>query len=325
VTESVLSDSELAALSAVAEQFEEPPGHHGDYGVFDFAAREAGVLRQMSLLPAMHQRHAEQLGVSLAEAFGLRFSATAVAPRMISYGDLVMSLEDDVALMSFRLGPLRGTSYLACPASLLSVLVNQFFGGSADVPTVARRRKNLSPGEQRMAVLFGQRILESLRESWSERLELEPADLLVLPNIDKLAAEPADNQAVNLEINLTDSGDWSGVLRLLIPFPAIEPFKQRLAKAPARQEPAAGGAWRAALEEHLPAVPLGLTAELIRFDMTLGEILRLQQGMTLPFEMPDNVAVYLEDLAVGEGSYGSNNNRKAVRIQSFGSRTRGGA
>lgn len=325
MSDSVLSDSELAALSAVAEQFEGTAGHDGDYGVFDFAAREAGVLRQMSLLPAIHQRHAEQLGLSLADAFGLRFSATAVAPRMISYGDLVMSLEDDVALMSFRLSPLRGTSYLACPASLLSVLVNQFFGGSADVPAVARRRQNLSPGEQRMAVLFGQRLLASLREAWSERLELEPTELVVLPNIDKLAAEPSDNQAVNLEINLNDGGDWSGLLRVLIPFPAIEPFKQRLAKAPARQESSAGSTWRAALEEHLPAVALGLTAELTRFDMTLAEILRLQPGSTLPFEMPENVAVYLEDLPVGEGSYGSNNNRKAVRIQSFGSRARGGA
>jgi len=314
MTTGVLTDSELEALAEIAEQFHHAPPDVGEYRLIDFAARETGVLRQMTLLSVMHQRHAEQLGAQLADAFGLRFSVTADAPRLTSFGDLFMALESDPAVLSVCLKPLRGVCYIVCPADLLSLLVNQLFGGGANHPPGQRSRKGLTPGEQRLSELLGERVLHSLTRAWNEKLVLAPEQLTALPNTDKLAAEPTENLALNLDLSLS-CDDWQGVVQLIIPFASIEPFKQRLSQAILPVDQASGdGIWAESLSEHLPAVHMLICAQLTGMELSLGEILTLRTGTLLPLELPDTVTVTVESEPYCSGHYGRSKGKKAIKI-----------
>ena len=144
----------------------------------------------------------------------------------------------------------------------------------------------------------------------------KPDAMEVQPNTDKLAAEPTDNQVLVLQLNIATGDDWSGSLQLVIPFSAIEPFKQRLAKS-TQQTTEGPGAWSEVLEARLPSLQLGVSVELSQLELSLAETLALRVGHILPLKMPETVKIRLEDLPIAEGEYGSSNGLKAVKIASI--------
>ncbi|MFV0277690.1 MAG: flagellar motor switch protein FliM [Parahaliea sp.] len=313
MSSAVLSESELATLAEVAEQFDHAEQSDGEYRLFDFSSREAGVLRQMTLLPSMHQRHAEQLGNILNRTFSSGFSVTSNEPRTKNYGDLLMSLPEEVGLLGVNIAPVRGLCYLAFPAALLSILVDRFFGGDPKAPVTVRKRKMLTPGEERISELLGQCVLDGMLPAWAERLALKPEPLVVLPNTDKLAAEPVDNKTLCLEFHLA-VGDWEGEVCLAIPFAGIEPFKKQLAKVTSGSTPSLPSAWRETLEQEISGMPVVMSVELATLKMTLGEALKLHKGMVLPLDMQSSVSARVENHQIGRGEYGSHQGRKAIRI-----------
>lgn len=326
--EEVLTEDELDALMDSVE--EETPGagtatgldasDDGQYRRVDFAAREQSLLRQFTALTPLMERQAELLTAILEDGYSIEFAVRAQAPALVTVADLTASLERAVAVTTCRLNPLPGHCFTVAPASLLSFIVNAYFGGG--MLEADPSRDALTPTEVRIAERLAEQQLGTLLTTWQDKLPLESTDLMTLGVPDRLEMLPTTDVLLRLTHTLS-VGRFEGKADILIPFAALEPFQARFAPPRREQERVTTDSWEPVLRRELPGIEVELAAVLSARAVSLAELLDLKPGAILPLAPPEQVSLQVENATLAEGRYGSFEGLKAVQLQRLGNLERG--
>lgn len=312
----VLSEGEIDALMERVEDAGNEPatGDDGQYRRFDFSARERSLLAEFTKLPGLLERQAEALGDALADAFALEFIVAPQPPALTTAADALASLERHVAISNASVSPLEGQAFVVAPATLLSFIVNEYFGGSRNTIPDPASRGAPTPSELRLAERLAQQMFESLKNSWEEQLALEFGDLQTLGVPDRLDALPPGELLLRLEFALS-GGDQSSSLQLLLPFAPMEPYRERFAPPRGVDEKAPQSSWESYFRRELPGIALELAAVLESRSMSLAKLLELEVGAVLPMAAPTHVELRVDQTALASGRYGSFEGSKAVQIE----------
>lgn len=281
------------------------------YRPFDFTSRERTLLGQFTALAGINERHADGLGRALADTFSLDFTVDAQSLQLSSYGDLAMATEPTLGLATLDIAPLGGPCHVLMPPELLSLLVNQYFGGGRNALPAQQSRSSLTPSELRLAERLAGLVGEAMAAAWADKLALRPGEPTVVMHPDRLESVPARDVALLLAFDLA-VGDWRSSLRVVIPFALLEPHRQRF--APPRRGAEEGPGWEPYLRRELLQVPVEVSGVLCSRELPLAELLTLRIGSVLPIEVPAEAELRVEGEAFAAGKYGSHDGRKAVKL-----------
>lgn len=242
-----------------------------------------------NLLPALEKKLTEQAGLPAALALAALGEADADA--------LFAAAVEPLCVQRFRCN--KAPAWLVWDSAAAAQAVEAILG----TRSAAATQRRLSPTEVRIANQF----LSEIARAVTGVLGLASADFALVQVTSELGSwreAGAEAQAHRFEVRLAlELGGHASTVRLYLP--GIEGDKESVASVPA------------ALPAHLERVEVELSASLAGCEISLDQLLALEEGDVIPLEarLGDSATLSLEGLALAQARLGSHRGRLAVRVE----------
>lgn len=243
-----------------------------------------------NLLPALEKR--------LQESCGLAFTLAIDGLGERDADTLFTGAAEPLCVLRFRCG--KDPAWLAWDSTAAVATVETIFGARGS----AGAARKLSPAEARVANLF----LVELVKGVAPALGITPADFALVQVASELgtwreAGEGAQAHRLELALALT-RGESTSVVRLWLPGVSAG-AAQASATLPAE------------LPGHLERVEVELSARLAGCEISLDQLLALEEGDVIPLDarLGDPTTLSVEGLTLAHARLGSHRGRLAVRIE----------
>jgi len=310
----ILTEEEIEALvdhAVTSEGFDD-----GQFRSHDFGAGEALTLGKWTELDGLLRAHAEALEAVFAHSFALEATVEPFAPLFAKVKDLIPAMPERLCLISTDIAPIAGESHVEISGSMLSFLVNQYFGGgSVSAPKLSGK---VTPSEQRLGEHLTKDILRTMSEIWADRLPVTPGDLYVDITPDRLTLTPAEIGYVVLTFMVSVAQDFRGEFRVMLPFEGLEAHENHLMPRQ-REKPvvAAEPEWEARLQKAVPDISVEVRGVLSHLETNIKNLLAMKVGMVFPLTEPNQVHLAIDSKGIAVGSYGAHEGKRAVQITQF--------
>jgi flagellar motor switch protein FliM len=230
-------------------------------------------------------------------------------------GDLQASLPAPASVAVMRVKPLNGTAFVSVDPGLLLALLDAFYGGTGRPSNDTQAA--VSPAAQRFLSLLVKNLGADFTAAWTPVSALEPETQKLEPNPRLLPfASPQD--ALTVVRFTAEFGAKSGTIEWILPDTMLEPLREALAseggKAPAKKQEA----WGPVLNASIQDVEIELRAVLAEATISLRELVSLSPGDIIPIEPPEDVTLFVGDVALRQGRFGVSEGRNALKIVSGG-------
>ena len=308
-----LSQEEIDALLHGADDVE-PELTEDTTGIksFDFGSQERIVRGRMPTLELVDERFARHMRISLFNMMRHTAEVTWTGVNMMKFGEYVQTLFLPTSLNMVRFRPLKGTALITLEASLVFILVENFFGGEGRFRTKIEGRE-FTPTERRIIQKLLKMIFADYKEAWAPVMdaEFEYLDSEVNPSMANIVS-PSEVLVVNkFHIDLDGGG---GNLHICFPYSMIEPIRELLDAGVQSDKGDTDVRWNKALREEVMDVNVDVGVKLLDTTVSLRDILNFQVGDILNVDIPENLLVSVEDLPSYHGKLGRTKDKLAVKI-----------
>lgn len=308
-----LSQEEIDALLHGADDVvPELPEDTTGIKSFDFGSQERIVRGRMPTLELVDERFARHMRISLFNMMRHTAEVTWTGVNMMKFGEYVQTLFLPTSLNMVRFRPLKGTALITLEASLVFILVENFFGGEGRFRTKIEGRE-FTPTERRIIQKLLKMIFADYKEAWAPVMdaEFEYLDSEVNPSMANIVS-PSEVLVVNkFHIDLDGGG---GNLHICFPYSMIEPIRELLDAGVQSDKGDTDVRWNKALREEVMDVNVDVGVKLLDTTVSLRDILNFQVGDILNVDIPENLLVSVEDLPSYHGKLGRTKDKLAVKI-----------
>jgi flagellar motor switch protein FliM len=199
-----------------------------------------------------------------------------------------------------------------CDPSLISLLVDTLYGGGGKLHASIEGR-DFSPTEQRVIQRLLGVVCTEYTKAWKDvyPLTLSPLRSEIHAQFVNIAA-PAEMVVVTtIHVAI---GEFSGAIRICMPYGAFEPIRDMLYGAQQAQALAEDRRWVTLLTREIQAAEVTLTVELAQPELTVGQLLTMKAGDFIQFDRPQRVVAAVDGAPVFACQYGTHNSRYSLRI-----------
>ena len=309
----VLTSEEIEAL---VERASEPGFDDGEFRAHDFSAGQSLSMSKWTELRLLLDKHAEALTGLLSSEFGVQITVGVRGIEFGTAGELIMEFPERLCLISTPTEPFDTELHFLLPGELLTTLVNHYFGGgSLPAPMMPSR---VTPSEQRIGERVSKTFFRAMSEIWSDRFPLTFGDLFIDITPDRFSMLPKSMGLAVFPFEVSISDNESNVIRMLIPFDALEAYEESFMPRTAAEPSATNySAWEPEIRAALPEVRLEVRGELCELKATLRTLLQMQVGTTIPISEPSEVELFSEADSIAVGRYGAFEGFKAMQFIRF--------
>jgi len=218
-----------------------------------------------------------------------------------------------VSLSLYRLLPIKGVVTLRIDATLISALVDRFYGGRGN--SQGGEKLEFTPTETRLINRLSGQVVGALVESWAEIAKLEPILLsreTGIAQADILAAD-SDVLVQTFEVDLGTKDKY--LIEIVYPqegLGGIEmPAGSHRVEEPAVKDPI----WQAQLGRRVEQVRLPVKTVLARPNLKMSELMALKPGDVIPLNIPRHLPLIVGDRVYAHGSIGEQDGVAAFMIE----------
>jgi flagellar motor switch protein FliM len=314
----LLSQDEIdALLHGVDDVEEDDDGGGGDDGAaeYDFSSQDRIVRGRMPTLEMVNERFARHLRISLFNLMRRTTEVSINGVQMLKFGEYIHTLFVPTSLNMVRFRPLKGTALITLEARLVFILVDNFFGGDGRYPAKIEGRE-FTPTERRIIQLLLKIVFEDYTEAWAPVMdvEFEYLDSEVNPSMANIVSPTEVIVVCSFHIELDGGG---GDFHIALPYSMLEPIRELLDAGVQSDKEDTDQRWSAALKDEIMDVEVELDASLGEAELTLRQIMEMQVGDIIPFDMPDDALIRVEDLPSFRGKLGKSNDNIGIKITSI--------
>lgn len=311
-----LSEEEMAALIAgVAEGAAQPrrrPPPPANVERHQFGAATPQLSGELGALGILHERFAR----SLRRAFLplLRYQPTIQLGRIASraYDDYVADLRQGLVCFNIvRVEPLRGTVLVSLEPSLVSALVDGFFGGKGQ--TKPRTHGDFTPTEERVIQRLVEGMCVGLARAWEDVAALRFSFVGTESNA-QLAVFLEQDDAVlvcPLEIGI---GDETARLDILYPVQLLKPVLPALRSKIQADRVEGSEDWRDKLRRAILEIPVPVRAVLAEPSAPMGALIGLKAGDEFQIQSSDSIRLLAAGMPFASGVLGDQRGLAAVQL-----------
>jgi flagellar motor switch protein FliM len=312
----ILSQDEVdALLQGIAGEGEKPEAEQAPPGQprrVDLSSQERIVRGRMPALETVNDRFARNIRAGL---FELLRKSPEVAIGGIKVHKYSAFLREIVVPTNFNIvgvRPLRGAGLVVCDPSVVFAAIDAMFGGAGKFHTRIEGRE-FSATEQRVITRLLEVICAEYRKAWQGLypLELEVQRSEMQPQFADIAA-PGDivvSTSFSLEI-----GEASGAVHLCFPYATLEPIRDVLYSSALGDAGTADRRWLELLTTEIQAAEVDLVAELATATATVEQLLAFKPGDFVELDLEPAIQAKVDGVPVFECSYGTANNRYAIKV-----------
>ena len=278
----------------------------------NLATQERIVRDRVPALAIINDRFARLLRAALS-AFLHRDAVVSVdGIRTTKYGDFLHGLTGPASVNVTQAQPVGGHTLFVFDAALVSLVVDQMFGGDGRFGGASEVRE-FTATEQRIIARLLERVTGDYRNAWRNTYPLE----FVFVRSEQQAQ--SGSVAATSEVMVVSSftiqlGNSKGTLHICIPCATLEPIRELSdGDAPAESMPP-DRRWAQSLASHVQSAEVEVVASLATSRVTLRELMGLQVGSIVPIEVAREVRAEVDGVPLLECQYGVLNGHYALRV-----------
>jgi len=314
----VLSQDEIDALlhgvdGGDVETESDQPLAEGEVRSYDFTSQDRIIRGRMPTLDMINERFARYFRVGM---FGLLRRSAEISiggTQTTKFGEYIHSLFVPTSLNLVRIHPLRGTALFVLDPKLVFIIVDNFFGGDGRFMTKIEGR-DFTPTERRVIQMILEQAFADLKEAWAPVMpvDFEYTSSEVNPQFANIVSPSEIVVTTKFQVELDGGG---GDFHVTMPYAMIEPVKELLDAGVQSDREEMDDRWVRTLREESKSAPIHVSAKLCELNLTLRDVLSFKAGEIVPFDMPDLVTLYAEDVAIMRGRLGLHRDKYSVRVE----------
>lgn len=284
----------------------------GDVQLFDIHRLEHIDRGRMPTLELVNERFTRQLRAGLLDFLGQSPAVSLGTVTVQKYSEFAGELAMPADCSIVAIHPLRGNGLIACDPSLVFTVIDMLYGGTgALVPPDDGRV--LSVTEHRAIKRLMSVIADEYTSAWSGICPLEfiPVRFDVQPRFANIATPGERVIATAFELEI---GGTTGMLRVCLPYAAIEPIRDILIAETQADFTLADDRWSSLLAIEIQAVDITLVAELAVLDSTVADVLAMKVGDFLALQVEPQITASVDGVPLFECQHGATHARYAIRI-----------
>ena len=306
----ILSQSEIDALLSTMEEGTEKKGPEVQF--YDFKHPDRLSRDQARILRTIHEGFSRVLATYLSTTTRTMVDVELASVDQVMYMEFTMGMSNPTCIYTLDIEGLSGNALLEISPELVFFMIDRLFGGPGDV-TIENRPVTLI--EQAVLRKIVERMLEFLDSAWAQvhpigfkikDFETNPQFVQIVPPSEPVVVFP-------FQIILQDT---KFPMNLCFPYFALEPILKKLSSQNWIARRQKGAEDERHIKDVLKVTEVELTVELGRTEMSLRELLRLEEGDVLVLEtrVDDELKVKVNGRLKFFGKPGTHRKRRAVMI-----------
>jgi len=277
---------------------------------YDFVYPGHKLNTQWPVLDMISQHVANELGVMLSTRLQVGIKGNAIQTTLDKYSQCVEQLGQTATVHEISLPPLTGSIWFCMDISVISAVVNSYFGGNAELTPVETPR-GLSRTETRVMQHVVEAVLTALDKGWSMLMATTPA-LVKQLEVERLANAELEQVMVKSEMVL-DVGGVELPCQILYPYETLKPLDNQLKKeksAVARPDEQ----FSKDMQRELLNCELEIRGVLAESNITLGTLLELKAGDFIALRDVQTVSFMTQNMPLFDASVGNSNGRVSASV-----------
>lgn len=316
----ILSQDEVDALlrgmgGGDIDTEDDDSGENTSAKVYDFTNQERIVRGRLPALDIINERFARGFQRHFNEMVMASVEVTPGEVKIIKMIDYLRNLFVPTSLNIYRINPLNGVALFTLDSKLIFTAVDIYFGGTGLLPFKIEGRE-YTPVEMSMVRSILDISSDNLRKAWGPVMDIEVEYMHSEMN-PKFAGivDPTDMIVVS-PINVRFEG-VEGRVDIVMPYAMLEPIRDKLEEGMQNLQGESDNRWSRTLKEEAKNIEIGLSANLLELQMSMDDLVKMEKGDIIPIEMPKQVTVKAEGIAIMRGKLGESHNKKAIKIENI--------
>lgn len=318
MSDSLLSQDEIDRLlnggnSAESKNVQEPSGTD-EVRPYDPNTQRFVIRERMQSLEIINERFARQFRMDMFNLMRRNPDVTAGNIKIQPYHEFARNLPVPTNLNLVHMNPLRGTALFAFSPHLVSMAVDNLFGGDGRFPTKVDGRE-FTPTEERIIRRIMSMAQSSYDEAWSSVFKLQTQYVRSETQIKFTNITSSPNDMVVTTSFSVEIGSHTGELNICIPFSIIEPLRELLTNPPRENSKQENEQWHNTMAIQVRDTELDLVAKLAEIPTHISRIMTLKKGDIISMDKPEIIQVFSGGHPVFSGTYGRLNKQLAIKIE----------
>lgn len=219
---------------------------------------------------------ARNFGISLTNCLQHSTLVKREAIEAYEFEGFLQRLKNNEAIGIIHLDPLRWGGLLIFNDALAFYLVEKLLGGNADAQLTLPDRPMTAIERSVLKRTFSDACLD-LEKAFLPLEKLESSLAKIESNPRLVNIVPPDTQVVVCRFSVKIR-NLTGEIRLAIPLPSLEPLRTKMRDQMGPLNKAADSSWQKHVEDALPDMEMGITAQLAEIALPVRDILNFQVG-----------------------------------------------
>lgn len=281
---------------------------------YDLTNQDRVIRGRMPTLDIIYERFVRLFRMSLSNSLRKIASISIISTDILKFGEFVNTLPIPSCMSILRFESLRGPALLVFESKLAYALVDSYFGGT-DRPFTKIEGKEFTRIELSILQKVIQMAIKDLEDAWAPvhktevlfmRTEVNPQFVGIVPPSDVIIS-------TTFEVELENA---SGTIAVVIPYSTLEPIKGKLNSYYQTENEQVDDEWVAKMEDHLHAAYAEVIVRLGSADITVGDLVNLNQGDIIPLsqDADGELDVLVEGIAKYKCLFGVSRGNRAVQL-----------
>ena len=245
--------------------------------IYDFKRPDKFSKDQMRTVSIMNETFARLTITALSAYLRAVVNAHVFSVDQLTYEEFIRSIPNPTTLAIVDMDPLKGSAVLEIDPNIIFSIIDRLFGG----PGASKKfNRDLTDIEKAVTESIIMRLLGSMRESWSQVVDLRPRLTQIETNPQFTQIVPPTEMVLLISIE-TRINDSEGMINLCIPYITIEPVVSKLSAqhwySAARQKNMLNENLLS-IQERVQDVSVDLNAVVGATSVTVREVMRLKVG-----------------------------------------------
>lgn len=282
---------------------------------YDFTKQRKLVRSRMPGLKIIFDRFQRTYRQTLSSLVRKNTVVEFLQTEMLRYSEFIGSLPNPSCLTIMRMSPLIGQTIISMEIPFVYTLIDNIFGGGK-MRQFQKSEGDFTTIELKMIQKLAQYFYTDLEKAWATLYEINFEFVRTDTNPEYVSIVAPSDVVVVSDFGVSFE-ETSTRMQLVIPLFALDPIKQLLSDHTFVEQSQPNPNWKIWLADSLRGSKANLRVEVGNAEVTLGQILSLQNGDTIQLERlaTSPLPLYVEGVRKFSVRMGSSCGKKAVQVE----------
>ncbi len=286
-----------------------------DVVLYDFTNQERVVRGKFPALDVIAERFARCFQRRLIDMVQVGVEISSGEIKVLKMNEYLRNLSFPTSLNIIKIEVLGGLGLFAINSKLIFNAIDLYYGGNGQVHFKIEGRE-YTPVEVGFVKSLITECIECMEFAWESVLpikiemmhtEMNPKFASIVDPVEMVVIAPVKVKFESQE----------GQLDVVLPLALLEPIKDILEEGLRSSQGEAEKRWNKTLRDEAKDILVNVRSELTQIHLSMEDVLAMEVGDVIPFEMPDRALVTVEDMAIGHGRIGVYEGKKAIEMLDF--------